>query len=213
MKTVAADVLAQELDHQREVHRLIAGRVEHHVEVAAATVEHAPHRLGIAAVGLQSFDSVGHVRLAAPAVEDRHLMPRRAQSAERGGGAVQRNAFRPGVELSSRRGPFSRCLHLQTAVLPAQPTQLLTLRRRHAVLATPPSRSACLTQLRIACADGSNSLPSSSGEHFARASSTNCRRYSGGYGGRDRGIANPFTPKGDSVHGAGSTSFSFSSRP
>jgi hypothetical protein len=43
----------------------------------------------------------------------------------------------------------------------------------------PSSRSTCATQLRIACADGSNSLASSSGLRPARTSSIICRRNSG----------------------------------
>jgi len=53
----------------------------------------------------------------------------------------------------------------------------------------PSSRSAWWTQFRIACADGSNSLASSSGVRPARTSSTICRRNSAGYGGLDRGIS------------------------
>ena len=43
----------------------------------------------------------------------------------------------------------------------------------------PSSRSACTTQLRIACADGSNSRAKSSGVRPARTSSIIWRRYSG----------------------------------
>ncbi len=45
----------------------------------------------------------------------------------------------------------------------------------------PSSKSACLTQLRIDCAVGSNSRPRSSGALPARTSSTIRARYSGGY--------------------------------
>ena len=50
----------------------------------------------------------------------------------------------------------------------------------------PSSRSACLTQLRIDCAVGSNSRPSSSGALPARTSSTIRARYSGGYDAADQ---------------------------
>ena len=43
----------------------------------------------------------------------------------------------------------------------------------------PSSRSACATQLRIACAEGSNSFASCSGVRPARISSIICRRNSG----------------------------------
>jgi hypothetical protein len=52
----------------------------------------------------------------------------------------------------------------------------------------PSSRSACLTQLWMACAEGSNSRESSSGFHPPRTNSTIRRRNSGGYGGRDFGM-------------------------
>ena len=54
----------------------------------------------------------------------------------------------------------------------------------------PSSRSARATQLRIACADGSNSFASSSGVRPAQTSSIICRRNSGGYGVRFLAIVN-----------------------
>jgi hypothetical protein len=52
----------------------------------------------------------------------------------------------------------------------------------------PCSRSAWRTQLRMACAEGSNSRDSSSGFLPERAKSTICLRNSDAYGGRDLGI-------------------------
>ncbi len=52
----------------------------------------------------------------------------------------------------------------------------------------PSSRSACLTQLRIDCAEGSNSRARWSGLRPDRTRSTICCRYSAGYGGLDLGI-------------------------
>jgi len=62
-------------------------------------------------------------------------------------------------------------------------------------LRRPSSRSACVSQLRMVWAEGSNSLASSSGVRPARTSSMICRRNSGGYGGRDFGIVDSFLPK------------------
>ena len=59
----------------------------------------------------------------------------------------------------------------------------------------PSSRSACTTQLRIACADGSNSRAKSSGVRPARTSSIIWRRYSGAYGGLDLGMMDTSFPK------------------
>ena len=59
----------------------------------------------------------------------------------------------------------------------------------------PSSRSACTTQLRIACADGSNSRASSSGVRPARISSIIWRRNSGAYGGLDLGMVDTSFPK------------------
>ena len=57
------------------------------------------------------------------------------------------------------------------------------------------TRSACTTQLRIACADGSNSRAKSSGVRPARTSSIIWRRYSGAYGGLDLGMMDTSFPK------------------
>ena len=72
----------------------------------------------------------------------------------------------------------------------------------------PSSRSACTTQLRIACAVGSNSRDNSSGLRPARTNSTIWRRNSGAYGGLDLGMVDTSSPKGqvstnsDQLHGA-----------
>src|SRR5712691_5626927 len=55
----------------------------------------------------------------------------------------------------------------------------------------PSSRSACLTQFRIACAVGSNCFASDSGDLPDRTSSTSRRRYSGVYGWWRFGIVGP----------------------
>lgn len=55
-------------------------------------------------------------------------------------------------------------------------------------LRRPSSRSACLTQLRIDCAEGSNSRARWSGLRPDRTRSTICCRYSAGYGGLDLGV-------------------------
>ena len=60
----------------------------------------------------------------------------------------------------------------------------------------PSSRSACTTQLRIACAVGSNSRDNSSGLRPVRTSSTIWRRNSGAYGGLDLGMVDTSSPKG-----------------
>ena len=60
----------------------------------------------------------------------------------------------------------------------------------------PSSRSACTTQLRIACAVGSNSRDNSSGLRPARTNSTIWRRNSGAYGGLDLGMVDTSSPKG-----------------
>lgn len=52
----------------------------------------------------------------------------------------------------------------------------------------PSLRSASATQLRMACAEGSNSRARSFGSRPARTNSTICRRNSAGYGGRLLGI-------------------------
>ena len=62
--------------------------------------------------------------------------------------------------------------------LTAKTTQLLVLRGAQPSARRPSSRSACTTQLRIACADGSNSRAKSSGVRPARTSSIIWRRYS-----------------------------------
>ena len=60
----------------------------------------------------------------------------------------------------------------------------------------PSSRSPCTTQLRIACAVGSNSRDNSSGLRPARTNSTIWRRNSGAYGGLDLGMVDTSSPKG-----------------
>ena len=60
----------------------------------------------------------------------------------------------------------------------------------------PSSRSACTTQLRIACAVGSNSRDNSSALRPARTNSTIWCRNSGAYGGLDLGMVDPSSPKG-----------------
>ena len=57
------------------------------------------------------------------------------------------------------------------------------------------TRSACTTQLRIACANGSNSRAKSSGVRPARTRSIIWRRYSGAYGGLDLGMMDTSFPK------------------
>ena len=69
----------------------------------------------------------------------------------------------------------------------------------------PSSRSPCTTQLRIACAVGSNSRDNSSGLRPARTNSTIWRRNSGAYGGLDLGMVDTSSPKGSGVHEFGST--------
>src|SRR5262245_1519173 len=60
---------------------------------------------------------------------------------------------------------------------------------------SPTSRTACFTQLRIACAEGSNWRASSSGVRPLRTSSTIRCRNSGAYGGWLFGIVDlPFRP-------------------
>jgi len=59
----------------------------------------------------------------------------------------------------------------------------------------PSSRSACLTQLRIDCAEGSNSRARWSGLRPDRTRSTICCRYSAGYGGLDLGIVGTSSSK------------------
>ena len=60
----------------------------------------------------------------------------------------------------------------------------------------PSSRSPCTTQLRIACAVGSNSRDNSSGLRPVRTNSTIWRRNSGAYGGLDLGMVDTSSPKG-----------------
>ena len=64
----------------------------------------------------------------------------------------------------------------------------------------PASRSACLTQLRMHWADGSNCRASSSGVRPDRTRRTISARNSGGYGGRDFGTwtpsSGPIVPSG-----------------
>ena len=79
---VAADVLAEEIDHRLEVGALIAGGVEDDVEVARAAREDAAYAVVVAAVGLEPLDSGGQVGLAPASIEDRHLMTRRVQRAQ-----------------------------------------------------------------------------------------------------------------------------------
>ena len=55
-------------------------------------------------------------------------------------------------------------------------------------LRRPSSRSACLTQFRIAPDEGSNSFANSSIDRPDRTKSTICRRNSGGYGACVPGI-------------------------
>jgi hypothetical protein len=55
-------------------------------------------------------------------------------------------------------------------------------------LRRPSSRSACLTQFRIAPSEGSNSRANSPGVLPDRTNSTICRRDSGGYGSCALGI-------------------------
>ena len=59
----------------------------------------------------------------------------------------------------------------------------------------PSSRSACHTQLRIDCAEGSNSRARWSGLRPDRTRSTICCRYSGGYRGLDLGIVDTSSSK------------------
>src|SRR5690242_10874382 len=54
----------------------------------------------------------------------------------------------------------------------------------------PSSRSACASQLRMVCAEGSNCLDSSSGVRPARTRATIFRRNSAGYGGLDFDMVN-----------------------
>jgi len=69
----------------------------------------------------------------------------------------------------------------QPTYLQPQPAQLLTLRCRLPSLRRPSSRSACATQLRIDCAEGSNSLARWYGLRPDRTSSRIGCRYSEGY--------------------------------
>lgn len=62
---------------------------------------------------------------------------------------------------------------------------------------SPVSRAACVTQLRIVCARGSNSFASCSGGRAARARSISCWRNSGGYLRLVRGIEHSRSPKGE----------------
>ncbi len=59
----------------------------------------------------------------------------------------------------------------------------------------PSSRSACLTQLGIDCAEGSNSRARWSGLRPDRTRSTICCRYSAGYRGLDLGIVDTSSSK------------------
>ena len=100
---VAADVLAEEIDHRLEVGALVAGGVEDDVEVARAALEDAAHSGVVAAVGLEPLDAGGQVGLAPPAIEDRHLVTGRVQRAE------QSESHEPGAaeeERSHVRRPF-----------------------------------------------------------------------------------------------------------
>src|SRR5690606_6478475 len=63
----------------------------------------------------------------------------------------------------------------------------------------PSSSSACFTQFRIACAEGSNSRDSSSAVRPARTNSTICRRNSGGYTRRFFAIVDSFPSQGEYV--------------
>src|SRR5208283_2358974 len=70
----------------------------------------------------------------------------------------------------------------------------------------PLSRSACLTQLRIDCALGSNSFANSSGRRPTRTSSIILRRYFGAYCAWLLGVvALLHFPHSASVHQTGST--------
>ena len=90
------------------------------------------------------------------------------------------------MSRSSRRRRFSRRRRRsssRSAVLGPSPRR-------------PSSRSACTTQLRIACAVGSNSRDNSSGLRPARTNSTIWRRNSSAYGGLDLGMVDTSSPKG-----------------
>ena len=76
----------------------------------------------------------------------------------------------------------------------------------------PSSRSPCTTQLRIACAVGSNSRDNSSGLRPARTNSTIWRRNSGAYGGLDLGMVDTSSPKGQVSTNSGQLQFSVSDR-
>src|SRR5207247_4748503 len=98
--------------------------------------------------------------------------------------ANQAAAFRK-ISRSSRRTLFSR-----RSLLSSSRSSVVSPSERR-----PSSRSACLTQFRIACAVGSNCFASDSGDLPERTSSTRRRRYSGVYGWWLFGIVElPFPP-------------------